>query len=168
MKYLCLLLLVACSTEPEEPEVVSEHVRLYVDVESFQQSARWDEIRAAADFTVAFYQERGFTIERVMTREEANTDLFFGPLEGWLGYAQWWPGYAEIEIKLPLENGLEWWWESDGVEACQPGMPDAVGIILHEVGHVLGLHHVDDPTDLMNPAQQDSCVAVRKLSQRRK
>jgi matrixin len=33
-----------------------------------------------------------------------------------------------------------------------PGRCDPLGLATHELGHVLGLQHVDDPTSLMNPA----------------
>ena len=45
--------------------------------------------------------------------------------------------------------------EDIGGLAAAPGTrPTAVGIVMHELGHLVGLDHVDDPTQLMFPSTE--------------
>ncbi|WP_196804442.1 matrixin family metalloprotease [Cellulomonas sp. URHD0024] len=42
------------------------------------------------------------------------------------------------------------------------GINDALGVITHELGHVVGLDHVDDPSQLMNPQASDSVYTLQQ------
>jgi len=126
---------------------------------------RIDDAEATVEETISFYEERGFSILRASTRETSNVYLYWGETT-YLGYTSHNPGGVVIVIRDHLANHLEWWWEEDGLERCSPGMADMTGIIMHEIGHALGLVHVEDDRDVMDPGLVP-CEPRRRLSQTR-
>lgn len=117
---------------------------------------------AAVAEAAAFLVDRGFDV-RMDTGEFApNVYLNCGDIPT-LGQALVGDLGSVVTIRDHLEYDLTWWVKG----ACTPGQPDLTGVVIHEIGHALGLDHVEDERDVMCPSFTP-CVQRRQLSQARR
>lgn len=70
--------------------------------------------------------------------------------------------YSDIDIVI--NSGTSWFYD-DGTSNVPSGKFDFYAALLHELGHVLGLRHVNDPADLMYWSQTNGAISA---SQRKK
>lgn len=88
--------------------------------------------------------------QMVASADLSDVDLLSGPIGGAAGIAQYSydsnPGLSSIlGGSVTFSSDLTWspYGGSGGV--------DFYAVALHEIGHILGLGHVNDPTEIMNP-----------------
>jgi len=118
----------------------------------------WDPVHPAS-VRDAFeaWSAAGIPVRFTFVRDSAGADVlvhfvpaFAEPISGrtiWSRDADWWLVHGEIELALLHPRG----------DAITPAQLHAIA--LHEIGHLLGLDHVDDPAHIMAPR-----VRARSLS----
>ena len=138
------------------PERTRRPLRVWIDAAAEQpgwDAGYRDQVRAA----FASWEEVGIPVRFDFVADARDADVqvtwvdrFVEPISGktiWSRDDRWWIVDADIQLALHHRNG-------DPLDASQ-----VRAIALHEVGHLLGLDHTEDPANIMAAR-----VRVRELS----
>ena len=81
-----------------------------------------------------------------VARDSVNSVFWGSPNANYLAQATWWfSGSTTVEFDIQYNDGHAW------ATTATSGRYDIQSVGLHEAGHILGLDHVTDSTQVMNP-----------------